>query len=99
VWRGDFQNARKVLQAMARRLDRRPAGDPPRTPAETFHRHRAAQAIRARTLGMLLLTFDADHRVPNRRAPDVRQACVEDQPNGKAALKAAAKSGVNKNEK
>jgi len=29
----------------------------------------------------------------------VRQACVEDQPNGKAALKAAAKSGVNKNEK
>lgn len=77
VWRGDFQNARKVLQAMAKRLDRRPAGDPPRTPAETFHRYRAAQALRARTLGMLLLPFDADHRVPLRRAPDVRQACVE----------------------
>lgn len=29
----------------------------------------------------------------------VRQACVEGQPNDKAALKAAAKSGVNKNEK
>ena len=77
LWRGDFQNARKVLQAMAKRLDRLPTGDPPRTPAETFLRHRAAQALRARTLGMLLLPFDADHRVPLRRAPDVRQACAE----------------------
>jgi methylase of polypeptide subunit release factors len=77
LWRGDFQNASKLLQAMARRVDRRPSGDPPHTPAEAFHRHRDAQAIRARTLGMLLLPFDADHRVPLRRAPDVRQACVE----------------------
>jgi methylase of polypeptide subunit release factors len=77
LWRGDFQNARKLLQALSRRVDRLPAGDPARTPAETFHRHRAAQALRARTLGMLLLPFDADHRVPLRRAPDVRQACLE----------------------
>jgi len=77
LWRGDFQNARKLLQAMARRVDRRPQGDPPRTSAEAFQQHRRAQALRARTLGMLLLPFDADHRVPLRRAPDVRQACLE----------------------
>jgi methylase of polypeptide subunit release factors len=77
LWRGDFQNAVKLLQAMARRVDRLPTGDPPGTPAEAFQRHREAQALRARTLGMLLLPFDADHRVPLRRAPDVRQACLE----------------------
>jgi hypothetical protein len=32
---------------------------------------------RARTLGMLLLPFDDDYRIPLRRAPDVQQACSE----------------------
>jgi methylase of polypeptide subunit release factors len=77
LWRGDFQNARKLLQGMARRLDKGSPGKPPKSPAEAFRRHRSAQALRAHTLGMLLLPFDADHRVPLRRAPDVQQACVE----------------------
>ncbi|HEX7897689.1 MAG TPA: class I SAM-dependent methyltransferase [Planctomycetota bacterium] len=70
LWRGDFQNARKLLQAMARRVDRV-------APARTFREHREAQALRAQRLGALLLPFDAGHRLPLRRAPDVRQACVE----------------------
>ena len=76
LWRGDFQNARQLLQALARRADRieSKAGA---TPAETFHLHRQAQSQRARTLGMLLLPFEADHTIPLRRAPDVRQACEE----------------------
>jgi len=77
LWRGDFQNARKLLLAMARRIDRRAPGLPPGAPAEAFHRHRDARALRARLLGMLLLPFDADDRIPLRRAPDVRQACIE----------------------
>jgi SAM-dependent methyltransferase len=77
LWRGDFQNAVKLLQAMARRVDRLLTGDPAGTPAEAFQRNREAQALRARTLGMLLLPFDADHRVRLRRAPDVRQGCWE----------------------
>jgi SAM-dependent methyltransferase len=44
---------------------------------EAFNRHRLAQSQRARTLGMLLLPFDADYSLPLRRAPDVRQACSE----------------------
>ncbi|HEY0844831.1 MAG TPA: class I SAM-dependent methyltransferase [Noviherbaspirillum sp.] len=79
LWRGDFQNARQLLQALARRIDRRPkkpcAASP--TAADAFHLHRAAQGHRARILGMLLLPFDSDHTVPLRRAPDVRQACME----------------------
>jgi methylase of polypeptide subunit release factors len=79
LWRGDFQNARQLLQALARRIDRKPKK--PRPPAasttEAFHQHRQAQAQRARILGMLLLPFEAGHVVPLRRAPDVRQACEE----------------------
>lgn len=92
LWRGDFQNARQLLQALARRADgkSRKRGKPnkaPASPTEAFHLHRQAQAQRARTLAMLLLPFDADYTLPLRRAPDVRQACVEawgepDEPDG-----------------
>jgi methylase of polypeptide subunit release factors len=76
LWRGDFQNARQLLQALARRIDRKPRKTGA-TPAENFHLHRQAQAHRARILGMLLIPFDAGYTIPLRRAPDVRQACLE----------------------
>ena len=83
LWRGDFQNARQLLQAMARRVDRKPqrksrnADKAPASLTEAFHKHRLAQSQRARTLGMLLLPFEAGHVVPLRRAPDVREACEQ----------------------
>ena len=79
LWRGDFQNARQLLQAMSRRIDRKGRKHPksPASPAEAFHLHRQAQSQRARTLGMLLLAFEGNHSVALRRAPDVRQACTE----------------------
>ena len=84
LWRGDFQNARQLLQALARRVDhkgsrnkRAKAAKPAATLTEQFHRHRLAQLQRARTLAMLLISFDADYTVPLRRAPDVREACTE----------------------
>jgi len=85
LWRGDFQNARQLLQALARRADKpkkahrtkaAKAKTPP-SPTESFNLHRLAQSQRARTLAMLLLPFDAGHVVPLRRAPDVHQACTE----------------------
>ena len=76
LWRGDFQNARQLLQALARRADRRPrqagAGI-----AETFHLHRQAQAQRARTLGLLLVPLDGDFRILLRRPQEVSEACRE----------------------
>jgi len=79
LWRGDFQNARALLQAVARRIERKPRKLPQATaaPAEAFHLYRLAQLQRARTLGMLLLPFEDDYRIPLRRAPDVQQACSE----------------------
>lgn len=81
LWRGDFQNARQLLQALARRIERKPrkksAPPPGIAPSESFHLHRQAQSQRARTLGMLLIPLEADYRVPLRRAPDLHQACLE----------------------
>jgi methylase of polypeptide subunit release factors len=77
LWRGDFQNARQLLQAMTRRITPRKVKTPPASAAAAFHLHRQAQSQRARTLNMLLLPFNADHSIPLRRAPDARQACDE----------------------
>ena len=76
LWRGDYHNARHLLAALGRRVDRRaPAPGP--TALDTFHRHREFQGHRATVLGRLLILLDEDHVVDLRRAPDVRQACVE----------------------
>ncbi|GGN42984.1 hypothetical protein GCM10012285_23890 [Streptomyces kronopolitis] len=76
LWRGDFHNARQLLTAMTRRIDRRPRRTPPADVTQAFHQHRAAQNQRARILGMLLVPLDATLAVPLHRAPDVREACA-----------------------
>lgn len=76
LWRGDFQNAKQLLQAMSRRADRK-ARKTSAIPSEAFHLYRQAQSQRARTLAMLLVPLDSDFTIPLRRAPDVRQACTE----------------------
>ena len=76
LWRGDFQNARQLLQAMARRIDRKPHKQIA-DPREAFNLHRLAQSQRSRTLGMLLLSFGPGYRLDLKRAPDVSQACKE----------------------
>ena len=84
LWRGDFQNARQMLIALASRADRpaRKQKKPAATteaasPADAFHLHRQSRSQRARTLGMLLLPINPDYGIPLRRAPDVAQACAE----------------------
>jgi SAM-dependent methyltransferase len=79
LWRGDFQNARQLLQALGRRLDR-PSRKPvpaAASPAESFYRHRQAQGRRARVLGMVVIEVDGDYGIRLRRAPDLRAAIGE----------------------
>ncbi|QCP51167.1 class I SAM-dependent methyltransferase [Trinickia violacea] len=76
LWRGDFQNARQLLQAMSRRADRKPR-KAATSPLDAFNLHRQAQSQRARTLGMLLIPLQADYSIDLRRAPDVHEACSE----------------------
>lgn len=82
LWRGDFQNAKNLLQAIARRIDHKPkkakkTATTNDTPLESFHKHRQQQAHRARVLNMLLIEVNADFHIPLRRAPDIKQACHE----------------------
>ncbi len=81
LWQGDFQNARQLLQALARRIDKRAAkhsgGETAATPtADDFHRYRMAQAQRARLLGRLLVPIGDGYAIPLRRAPEVATACA-----------------------
>lgn len=76
LWRGDFQNARQLLQAMSRRMERKPRKSSSE-PSEAFNLHRQAQGLRARVLGMILIPLDANYEIPLRRAPDVKLACNE----------------------
>jgi SAM-dependent methyltransferase len=84
LWRGDFQNARQLLQALARRLDKpkkvraKKADEPTASlPGAAFHAHRQAQAQRSRVLGSVLIELGGDYGIDLRRAPDVRQACTQ----------------------
>lgn len=83
LWRGNFQDARRMLVALGTRADRRKrrsrtaAGSSAADSAQTFHLHRQARAQRARTLNSLLIPLDDDYTIPLPGAPDIRQACTE----------------------
>jgi SAM-dependent methyltransferase len=83
LWRGDFQNARQLLQAMARRIDkpqkvkRKKADATAPVPGAAFHTHRQAQAQRTRVLSQILIELNGDYGITLRRAPDAKQACAQ----------------------
>jgi SAM-dependent methyltransferase len=83
LWRGDFQEARQMLVALGNRADRPQrrsrisAATSTAGPAEAFNLYRQARSQRARTLNAVLIPLNDDYSIPLRRAPDVRQACVE----------------------
>lgn len=86
VWEGDYANARQLLQAIGRRLDKRdskrapPDGDEAALNAEArrerFNRHRQQQAQRAALLNRFLLCLAPDGSLPLPRAPDTAPACA-----------------------
>ena len=87
LWRGDFQNAKHLSQAISRRIDNRTtkpkavnkavkqAREAAPEPKEQFHLYRKSQIERARTLGMLLVELSSEYKLPYDRAPDVQAAC------------------------
>jgi SAM-dependent methyltransferase len=92
LWRGDYQNAKQLLQALARRAERpvkrnrkkvasqaklNPDAANAIEPKAVFNQHRQAQAQRARILDAILIPVSADHAIPLRRAPEVTKACLE----------------------
>ncbi|MCW4465002.1 class I SAM-dependent methyltransferase [Glutamicibacter sp. MNS18] len=82
LWLGDFHNARQLLGAMDRRLERTAAkrnAQPGSSPSEDFYRIRQTRAQRSRMLSLLLVpisfdTPDATATVPLPRAPQLGAA-------------------------
>lgn len=82
LWRGDFQNARQLLQALGRRMDKRSKDgkqkaktpEAPPAAADEFHRHRLRQSQRSDMLNRILIELDTEGSIALRRAPDVREA-------------------------
>ena len=81
LWQGDFHNARQLLQALARRTERKPKkskrADADVTPVQAFNLHRQALGQRARILAMVIVPLNGDYSIPLRRAPDLKPACTE----------------------
>src|SRR3569623_3669654 len=66
VWGSDYHNARQLLQALARRIDKRRTPPSPDTaPAAMFNDWRQQQAHRAGMLGLLLVPV-VDGTIPLR---------------------------------
>ncbi len=88
LWRGDFHNARQLLQAITRRIERTEqrkiskAAKSGKPTAESlvipnlFHQQRQAQAQRSRVLSRLLLELDTGYVSRLRRAPEFSAACT-----------------------
>src|SRR5688572_8414114 len=64
--------ANSTAKSVADSVANSPAGA-----ADAFHLYRQARSQRARTLNALLIPLDDDYSIPLRRAPDIRQACLE----------------------
>jgi len=92
LWRGDFQNARQLLLALGRRLDKKSRRKPSAVAGfpHAFHLFRQSQAQRARMLASLLIELDEHWRCSLRRAPDWRAACSESW--GTVAVQAGART-------
>ncbi|NYT65078.1 class I SAM-dependent methyltransferase [Alcaligenaceae bacterium] len=88
LWRGDFQNAKQLLQAVARRIAKKAntakahkSTPPPQNtelelPDQRFNRYRLQQSQRAAMLNRLLIELSSDYTITLRRAPDVQAACL-----------------------
>lgn len=72
LYTGDFQNAKQLLQAVTRRVDRQPA-KPAGTMPEAFHQHRARQIGRANITNKILI--ELQHGKCNlTRSPELQEA-------------------------
>lgn len=74
LYRGDFQNAKQLLQAITRRVDRKPI-KAASSLTEAFHQHRARQIQRANITNKILIELQ-HAKCDLKRAPDVKEAVL-----------------------
>lgn len=72
LYGGDYQNAKQLLHAVTRRVDRK-AAKPVATMLDAFHQHRARQIGRANITNKILIELQ-DGKCTLNRAPDFQEA-------------------------
>ena len=72
LYRGDFQNAKQLLQAITRKVDSKPI-QPTENLTQAFHQHRARQIQRANITNKILIELQHG-KCDLKRAPDVKDA-------------------------
>ena len=72
LYKGDFQNAKQLLQAVTKRVDRKPIKSAA-TMLEAFHQHRARQIQRANITNKILIELNHGS-CDLKRAPNVKEA-------------------------
>jgi methylase of polypeptide subunit release factors len=85
IYRGDFQNAKQLLQAVGRRIEKALSHAKAKLPTDPssadmkalFHRYRQSQAHRAQLLSRILLEVESDLSISLGRAPDASAAIAE----------------------
>jgi SAM-dependent methyltransferase len=78
LYTGDFHNARQLLAALGRKLERSRGrgGTKLRSMGEAFRAQRRRRAEEHALLNRLLVRLDASYRVTLRRGPDLSEACT-----------------------
>ncbi len=77
LWQGDFQNAKNLLAAVQRRIDKQAERKPKTdqlTPTEIFHIFRQKQSHKAQLMSRLLIPVNGDLQVTAPRAPNTISA-------------------------
>ena len=72
LYKGDFQNAKQMLQAITRKVDSKPIA-PTDNLTQAFHQHRARQIQRANITNKILIELNYG-ACDLKRAPDVKDA-------------------------
>ena len=72
LYKGDFQNAKQMLQAITRKFDIKPI-KPAENLTQAFHQHRARQIQRANITNKILIELNYGS-CDLKRAPDVKEA-------------------------
>lgn len=76
LYRGDFRNARQLLSALERKLEKKRPQVRSGHPRDQFFAEREAKAAEAALVAKLVVALDAEYRVIAESAPDVREACA-----------------------
>jgi methylase of polypeptide subunit release factors len=80
IWKGDFHNAKQLLQAVQRRIKKHTPANRDTDPlnmAKEFYRYRQHQAHKAQILSRLMIVVEADLTISLPRASDLSQALSE----------------------